>query len=363
MGERADPLMSNDRFPESAGMSREANRRVRIESTTDPEAIAAEIEMTRGEMTQTVDAIQDRLDPERITGQAVDAATEVTVQAKDAAIEVTEQARDAAKDVAKYAIDEAKTAVRELADQAKQSVRASTIGRAEYMATQSRGAAEEIGSEMLTIIRQNPLPAALTAAGLAWLWMQRPSGTGYDDARYQSYPYQGYRGSYEGYRSGYQGSSGQMAGQVQQAASQMAGQAQHTAEQVAGQAQQMAGQVVGQAQEMTGQFAGQAQQTAEQLQYRAKSALEGISADPLTIGALGIAMGAVAALLLPETEQERQLMGDARDRVMDRAQAMGAETIDKVQQVAKEAGKTAMEEAKAQGLTPQGKGSSSTTSA
>jgi hypothetical protein len=335
--------MNRDRFPEPAGMSREAQRRITSETSDDPELIAAEIETTRGEMTQTVDAIQDRLDPERITGQAVDAATEVT-----------EQARDAAKDVAKYAIDEAKTAVRELADQAKQSVRASTIGRAEHMATQSRGAAEEIGSEMLTIIRQNPLPAALTAAGIAWLWMQRPSGTSYDDARYQSYPYQGYRGSY-------QGSSGQMAGQVQQAASQMAGQAQHTAEQVAGQAQQVAGQVVGQAQEMTGQFAGQAQQTAEQLQYRAKSALEGISADPLTIGALGIAMGAVAALLLPETEQERQLMGDARDRVMDRAQAMGAETIDKVQQVAKEAGKTVMEEAKAQGLNPQG--SSSTTSA
>ncbi len=44
-------------------------------SDSDPERIAADIEQTRGEMTETIDAIQHRLDPERITGQAVDAAT------------------------------------------------------------------------------------------------------------------------------------------------------------------------------------------------------------------------------------------------------------------------------------------------
>ena len=44
-------------------------------------------------MSGTIDAIQERLDPERLTQQAT---------------EVTEQAREAAKDVAKYAIEEAK---------------------------------------------------------------------------------------------------------------------------------------------------------------------------------------------------------------------------------------------------------------
>ena len=361
MGERADTLRDREGFPDPDEINRVGRSFATGEMSSDPEVIAQEIEVTRGEMTQTVDAIQDRLDPERLTEQAV----EVTEQAKDAAIEVTEQARDAAKDVAKYAIDEAKTAVRELADQAKQSVRASTIGRAEHMATEGRHTAETIGSEMLTIIRENPLPAALTAAGLAWLWMERSNSSRQYGARAQGYP--GWD-----YRYGYAGSGGQMAWQGQQAsgpgqqmagqAQQMAGQVVGQAQQVAGQAQQTAGQVMGQAQEMTGQMAHQAQQTAEHLQYRAKSMVQGISADPLAIGALGLAMGAVAALLLPETEQERHLMGDARERVMTRVQEVGAETVDKVQQVAQEAGRTVMEEAKAQGLTSQGSSAAASSS-
>jgi hypothetical protein len=321
-------------------------------SDSDPERIAADIEQTRGEMTETIDAIQHRLDPERITGQAVDAATEmtaqakdaakeVTVQARDAAVEVTVQARDAAKEVTRYAIDEAKTAVRELADQAKTSVRASTVGKVEHMAAYTRDSAQVAGNDLMGVIRQNPIPAAIVAAGIGWLWMQRTNGSNGNDRRSDYLAHTGHQG-------GYRESAGQMAGQAQHLAGQKVGQVQHAA-----------GQVMDQAQHLTHQVTGQAQDTAEQVQYRAKSAVQGMSMDPLAIGALGLALGAVTALIIPETQREHQFMGETRDKMMERVQEMGGETIDKVQRVAVETGRTAMQQA-SESLSQEGIGTSTT---
>lgn len=318
------------------------------EEETDPEVIARQIDQTRNEMTETVDAIQHRLDPERIAGQAVDAATEVTnqardaaksatVEARDAALEVTIEARDAAKEVTRYAIDEARTAVQEMADQATGAVRAATVGRVEQMATYTRDNAQVMGNDLMSLIRQNPVPATLAAIGIGWLWMKRSEGNGNGHA----YPYAGYSGhSSSAWRDG--GRSHDSGGNLVDQAQQMAGQAVH-------QAQQMVDQVTGQAQEMTGSIAGQTHQSADAMQYRAKSAFQGVSRDPLTMGAIGIALGAAAALLLPESEQERQLLGDAREQMKERVQQMGSEAVDRVQQAATEAGKTAMNEVMSQG--------------
>jgi hypothetical protein len=332
-------------------------------SDSDPERIAADIEQTRGEMTETIDAIQHRLDPERITGQAVDAATEmtaqakdaakeVTVQARDAAVEVTVQARDAAKEVTRYAIDEAKTAVRELADQAKTSVRASTVGKVEHMAAYTRDSAQVAGNDLMGVIRQNPIPAAIVAAGIGWLWMQRTNGSNGNDRRSDYLAHTGHQG-------GYRESAGQMAGQAQYLAGEAIGQAQQLAGQKVGEAQHAAGQMKGQAQHFTHQVTGQAQDAAGQMQYRAKSAVQGMSMDPLAIGALGLALGAVTALIIPETQREHQFMGETRDKMMERVQEMGGETIDKVQRVAVETGRTAMQQA-SESLSQEGISTSTT---
>ena len=150
----------------------------------DPDAIAANIEATREEMSGTIEAIQERLDPERLTQQA----TEVTEQAKEAATEITEQAREAAKDVAKYAIEEAKSAVNELTSNAKASVREATIGRVEHMAMYTRDTAESVRGDLWTTIKSNPVPAAMAAIGIGWLWSNRSSGSQRSSsARYGDY--------------------------------------------------------------------------------------------------------------------------------------------------------------------------------
>ena len=312
--------------------------------SSNPQVIAEEIETTRAEMSETIDAIQGRLDPELIADQAVGAATEVTVQA-----------RDAAKEVVGYAIDEAKTAVRELAGQAKDVVRESTVGRVEQVAGQVRVSAQSGGGDMFTIIRQNPIPAALIAAGIGWLWMERGSAP---SSQHYHYGGSGY-GRPDASRGGVMDTAGHMMGQAQQMASHQAQQVTSQAQGIASQAQHMAGDLAGQAQETAGQFLGQAQSTAGQMQDLTRSTVSGMSAEPLVIGTVGAVLGAVAALLLPETEQENQLMGDAKAQLVGRAQEAASQTVEKAQRVATEVADTAVREAKSQGIVPETSGAGS----
>jgi len=335
-------------------------------ANADPEVIAADIEATREEMTETIGAIQERLDPERLTQQAT---------------EVTEQAREAAKDVAKYAIEEAKSAVNELTSQAKASVREATIGRVEHMAMYTRDTAESVKGDLWTTIKRNPVPAALAAIGIGWLWSNRSGGSqGSGSARYDASsgwndrssnygsPYYGSYGTEGGYSSsgtiGGYGSSGthgrqfdQQGGQGQQMASQIVGQAQERvgqvqekagqvvgqAGQVVGQAGQQAGQVVGQVQERAGQIPYQMRERAGQMQQQTQGFWQMMESNPVAVGALGTVLGGVAGLLIPETEKEHQLMGETRDRVIGSVQEMAGETVAKAQRVAEEAGRSAME--------------------
>jgi hypothetical protein len=181
---------------------------------------------------------------------------------------------------------------------------------------------------MMALIRENPLPATIAAVGLGWLWMQR-SGQGHATSAH---------GGYSG-NGQHQGGIGHLGHQVVGQAQNMVGQVGHSV-----------GDMVSQAQDMTGQVGGQARSAGGSVQTATKSFAQGISADPLALAAMGVALGAAAAILLPATEQERQMMGQAHDRVMEQAQTLGGEAVEKVQRVAAEVGKAAVEQAAAQGL-------------
>lgn len=298
------------------------------DDAADPAVIAEGIEQTRAEMTGTLEAIQDRLAPERLTDQAVGAATEVT-----------EQARDAAKEVAAFAIGEAKTAVRELAEQARASVRGATLGRVEQVAANTRDTAQRARADLLTTIKQNPVPAALAGIGLAWLWTHRAGPSGQQEYRPSDAAggYRDYGTAYGAGDEGWSGPVGQQGRRHERGAERP--QPLEAAGQAVEQAQQVAGQVVGQAQQIAGQVTGRAQEAAGQAGYQAKGAFwQMVEANPLAVGALGAVVGGVAALLVPETEQENRLLGEARDRVVERVQQAAGEAVDKVEQVATEVG-------------------------
>jgi hypothetical protein len=68
--------------------------------------------------------------------------------------------------------------------------------------------------------------------------------------------------------------------------------------------------------------------------------------NPLTVGALGVGVGAAIGLAIPETSKEHEVMGEARDTVVEKAQKVQQS----VQRVAEEAQGAAQQEAENQGL-------------
>ena len=68
--------------------------------------------------------------------------------------------------------------------------------------------------------------------------------------------------------------------------------------------------------------------------------------NPMTVGALAVGAGAAIGLAIPETSKEHEVMGEARDTVVEKAQ----EKAQDVQQVAEEAQGAAQQEVENQGL-------------
>lgn len=73
---------------------------------------------------------------------------------------------------------------------------------------------------------------------------------------------------------------------------------------------------------------------------------------PLALGAIGVALGALMAAAAPRTRAEDEVMGGKRDELMDQAREMGREQLDKAKDVAGEAASTVKEEAQRHGMGP-----------
>jgi hypothetical protein len=76
-----------------------------------------------------------------------------------------------------------------------------------------------------------------------------------------------------------------------------------------------------------------------------------VEENPMRLGLVGVALGSAVALAVPETRRESQVLGAARDTVVERAQSTAQTTLQKVQHVAEEVGNTVEKEAKYAGLT------------
>ncbi len=74
----------------------------------------------------------------------------------------------------------------------------------------------------------------------------------------------------------------------------------------------------------------------------------------MLVGVWAVLLGGAVGLAVPATREEGQLMGPARDRLVERVQETVQDTTQKVQQVAEEAQRAAVDEARDQGLTSAG---------
>jgi ElaB/YqjD/DUF883 family membrane-anchored ribosome-binding protein len=66
--------------------------------------------------------------------------------------------------------------------------------------------------------------------------------------------------------------------------------------------------------------------------YRARRTRDGfermLDEQPFVIGAVGVALGALIGAVLPESEREDRMLGEARDRALDRAKEIGARGVE-----------------------------------
>jgi ElaB/YqjD/DUF883 family membrane-anchored ribosome-binding protein len=345
------------------------------EETNDPDVIRAQIEQTRAQMSRTVDVIQERLSPERLTQQA------------------------------------------------KDKIKEATIGKVEEMADRAAYKANRWRHSIVDTMKQNPIPTALVGIGLGWLLMERMRSSNGEDYRYHRSVYdydtqhlytpEAYGEGYyeEGYYEGSQRSTlrnvqhkmsdaahtvqdktsqavqgiKETASNIADSVSDTAGnvaqtvsnKASNVAQTVSDKASNMAQAVSGTASNVASTVsdtAGNVAHTvsdtargARDLTYQAQTNLRHqarraktdfdyvLHENPMAVGAVAVAAGITVGLLLPNTQTEDEWLGETRDQLVEQAKATAKETAKKAQHVAEEAyesaKETVKEEARKEGLT------------
>ncbi|HYH47731.1 MAG TPA: hypothetical protein VEG34_18765, partial [Thermoanaerobaculia bacterium] len=75
---------------------------------------------------------------------------------------------------------------------------------------------------------------------------------------------------------------------------------------------------------------------------------------PMAVGVATLALGVVAGLAIPSTRREDDLFGAKRDQLVERASEVGSEAFERGKQVASVAADRIKEEVQKEGLTPEG---------
>ena len=193
-----------------------------------------------------------------------------------------------------------------------QGIHDATVGRVEDAARNAADSVSGAGRRLVNVVRDNPIPAAMVGVGLTWLLF---GGRGHSSGGYDNQRSAGVQG---GVRA-----------------------------------------VADRAGEMGEQVADRARDVANTVKYDAREgarlASDQFRANPLAMAAAAVAVGVAVGLAIPATPQERELMGEVRDRLVDRAKDVATETKEKLQTVAErtidQAKTTATEVAREEGLT------------
>jgi ElaB/YqjD/DUF883 family membrane-anchored ribosome-binding protein len=302
------------RVPENQPGYREANTAF----------LRAEIRETRERMSETLDELSDRLNPNRLKAQV------------------------------------------------KENIREATVGRVENMARNAADRVNETRVGMVDRIRENPIPAAMVGIGLGWLLF----GGRHRDERTM------WERSYVTGEAGWDGTTGYVGdlsattprlmqddagGGMGSTVSHEPGVVDRVRDRVTGIGETVrdtttglvagAGERVGEtrervtervsevkerAGEVIGDVAGRVRHVASDVGdgtrrgfYGASNRFdETLNDNPVAIGVVALAVGLAAGLAIPESRRERQLMGPYRDQLVGRVREQVDETRERVQNVA-----------------------------
>jgi len=191
--------------------------------------------------------------------------------------------------------------------------------------------AKEMGTGLMDLIRDNPLPAAVAGVSLYWLFSRRGTSNRYSSSQGRT------RGSIGRYSYGSRGMSGRggdgewsygeegregLSGKMENAKEKMQ-------EWTSGAGEKM--------QEWTSE-AGEKMQELGQQARRATNKLEDLFEDSPLIAAAGVTvLGAIIGASIPVTEKENELMGTVRDDLVDKVSEVAGQAKDTIQNKLSEA--------------------------
>lgn len=227
-----------------------------------------------------------------------------------------------------------------LKQRVKDSVREATIGRVQHMASNTTERISETGRSLAHTIRENPLPAAMAAAGLGWLILSsrdqrsptrfasgEPDEFAIPD---ESYGAPGVRDKVRNVAEDIADRAQDLTEKTQEATQRVVQKTKETGDRVAQKAREAGDRVA----DTADQAVHRVQQTARNTARRVETKYE---ESPMGIGAVALALGLAIGLSLPATRKEGELMGDARDKLVDRTRERLADTTEKVEKVVERA--------------------------
>jgi ElaB/YqjD/DUF883 family membrane-anchored ribosome-binding protein len=248
-----------------------------------PQEIEFEIERTRERMTNNIDALGERLSPDHLKQQAKEAIA-----------------------------DKAHDVVNNVGDQARAT-----------------------GGRVVDFITENPLPVAAVGLGAIWLFgLRRGSRSALSGDRMARFAYTGPE------RRGPEDKTGlgrRLADRGAALGHTVPDAAAHAGERVSERMDELKDRAGRRAGAMTGRTRARARNA----RYRLERVLE---ENPLAFAAGAAAVGIALGLLLPGTEAERSVMGEARDDLRDRMSDVASRVKDAAVEAGREVQETVREE-------------------
>lgn len=256
----------------------------------------------------------------------------------------------------------------------------------------TRGGTRAGASKLWQVARQHPLPATVIGLGVGWMLVESSRGDGGSSSGYSRSEYNRARGGAgrgtwpgrtslhdssagygvypESYNTGYQESWESESGsglkdRVSSTAGSVKGAAAHAKDSVTGAASSAGHKVADVAddvREHASDLGHKTREKAGELKYRtqrqARRAQTGfwqmMEENPLAVGVATLALGVLAGLSLPSTRREDELLGETRDRMVDKIEEAGREALDKGKQIAETTVETLKDETESAGLTASG---------
>lgn len=307
-------------------------------SRESEEEVLRRIEVTRERMGETIERIGDRVHPDRVQHEL-----------KTRAREQVDELKHNAKRKAKNTMDDVQHEVREK------------------------------GRGLWDTIRENPVPAGMVGVGLAWL-MANGSRHG-DDTTYRSsaYPFENRYRPVESASYGYNDDlaydhdfddddhsvMGDAADQIRAKGSDAMEDAREKGHQAAHSAREKGHQAAAAARHGMRQAGSTARGWASDAEYRARRAERrvehAVQDNPFAAGAVAMALGLAAGMMIPETDREREMMGPARERLKDRAETKARQAANTAQGIVRETASKSAKRAVDEVWSEAGSGSSDST--